>query len=210
MNGNIVITIGRETGSGGRQIGKLLAERLGVKCYDKELIQVAAKESGLCEEIFETYDEKPTNSFLYSLVADTYSGNFTAANNLMSSMPLNHKVFLAQFDAIKKLALRESCVIVGRCADYALADYPNTTNIFICADTETRIKTIMERFGESYDSAKSQINKNDKKRSNYYNFYSGKKWGDSRSYDLCLNSSAIGYEGCVDVILDFIDKKSRV
>lgn len=209
MNGNIVITIGRETGSGGRKIGQMLAERMGVKFYDKELIQLAAKDSGLCEEIFETYDEKPTNSFLYSLAMDTYSGNYGAANSLMNNLPLNHKVFLAQFDAIKNLALRESCVIVGRCADYALSDYPNTTSIFISGKMEDRIAAIMERHQKTADEAKSIITKSDKKRANYYNFYSGKKWGDSRSYDLCINSSAIGYEGCVELVLDFVEKKRK-
>ena len=116
--GHEVYTIGREFGSRGKVIGKKLAERLGIKFYDKELLQQAAKESGFCEEIFENHDEKPTNSFLYSLVMDTYSaGNYSSAPFL--DMPLNHKVFLAQFDAIKSIAEKESCVIVGRCADYA-------------------------------------------------------------------------------------------
>ena len=121
MDGRTVITIGREFGSGGHEIGMKLAERLGIKCYDKELLELAAKESGLCEELFASQDEKPTNSFLYSLVMDTYSLGYS---NSYVDMPINHKVFLAQFDAIKKLAEKESCVIVGRCADYALEDDP--------------------------------------------------------------------------------------
>ncbi len=209
MNGHTVITIGRETGSGGRKIGKMLAERMGVKFYDKELIQLAAQESGFCEDIFESFDEKPTNSFLYSLAMDTQYGNFGAVNNLINNLPLNHKVFLAQFEAIRKLALRESCVIVGRCADYALADYPNTTSVFILANMEERIKIIMERHEKTENEAKSFIVKEDKKRANYYNFYSGKKWGDAKSYDLCLNSSTIGYEGCVDVILALAESKRK-
>ena len=121
--GNQIYTIGREFGSAGYEVGRLLAERLGVKLYDKNLLAQAAKDSGFCEEIFENHDEKPTNSFLYSLVMDTYSGgNYSSAPFL--DMPLNHKVFLAQFDTIKKIAERESCVIVGRCADYALASNP--------------------------------------------------------------------------------------
>ena len=117
-----VITIGRQFGSGGLDIGRKLSENLNVKCYDKELLAMAAKESGLCQEIFENHDEKPTNSFLYSLVMDTYSvSGYTSAPFL--DMPLNHKVFLAQFETIKKLADKESCIIVGRCADYALAEH---------------------------------------------------------------------------------------
>ena len=115
MSNNLIITIGRECGSGGRHIGKKLAEELGIKCYDKELIDVAVKKSGLCKEIFETHDEKPTSSFLYSLVMDTYSLGY--ASSAYMDMPLNHKVFLAQFDTIKQIASEESCVIIGRCAD---------------------------------------------------------------------------------------------
>ena len=119
MNGNLVITIGRQCGSGGKKIGEIVAERLGIKCYDKELLTLAAKHSGLCEELFEKNEKKPTSSFLYSLVMDTYSMSYNPSGFL--DMPLNQKVFLAQFDTIKKLAEQESCVIVGRCADYASA-----------------------------------------------------------------------------------------
>ena len=133
MDERTVITIGREFGSGGHEIGMKLAEKLGIKCYDKELLQVAAKESGLCEELFASQDEKPTNSFLYSLVMDTYSLGYS---NSYVDMPINHKVFLAQFDAIKKLAAKESCVIVGRCADYALEDDPFAVSVWIKASLD--------------------------------------------------------------------------
>ena len=139
MDERTVITIGREFGSGGHEIGMKLAEKLGIKCYDKELLQVAAKESGLCEELFASQDEKPTNSFLYSLVMDTYSLGYS---NSYVDMPINHKVFLAQFDAIKKLAAKESCVIVGRCADYALEDDPFAVSVWIKASLDERIKRI--------------------------------------------------------------------
>ena len=115
---NTIITIGREFGSGGCEIGHKLAEKLGIKCYDKDMLDFAAKESGICQEIFESHDEKPTNSFLYSLVMDTYSFGYSSGS--YTDMPLNHKVFLAQFDAIKKIAKAGPCVLVGRCADYAL------------------------------------------------------------------------------------------
>ena len=138
---NKIYTIGREFGSGGREVGEKLAAKLGIKLYDKELLQQAAKDSGFCEEIFENHDEKPTNSFLYSLVMDTYSvSGYSAAPFL--DMPLNHKVFLAQFETIKKIAEKESCVIVGRCADYALSDNPNCINVFIHADLDVRIKNV--------------------------------------------------------------------
>ena len=201
MKGNLVITIGRECGSSGRLIGQRLAEDLGVKCYDKELLSLAAKNSGLCEELFKTHDEKPTNSFLYSLVMDTYSMGYSTSAYM--DMPINHKIFLAQFDTIKKLANEESCVIVGRCADYALADYPNTVTVFISGNEEDKIKSLMERHGLTEQKAKDLMIKTDKRRASYYNYYSSKKWGGSRSYDLCLNSSAVGLEGAVEVIKAF-------
>ena len=199
---NEIYTIGREFGSYGKQVGEKLAERLGIKFYDKELLQKAAKDSGFCEEIFENHDEKPTNSFLYSLVMDTYSaGNYSAAPFL--DMPLNHKVFLAQFDSIKKIAENESCVIVGRCADYALASNPNCLNVFIRADMEDRIKRISKRMDLTENKAKDMIQKKDKQRASYYNYYTSKKWGDSRSYDLCLNTSKVSVEDCVELILAY-------
>lgn len=204
---NLVITIGRECGSGGRVIGNCLAEKLNIKCYDKELLTLAAKQSGLCKELFETHDEKPTNSFLYSLVMDTYSMGYTTSSFL--DMPLNHKVFLAQFDTIKKLAEEESCVIVGRCADYALAEHPNMVSVFICGDKEAKIKRISDLYKMPRDKAKDTITKTDKKRASYYNYYSNKKWGDAASYDLCLNSTKLGVEGTVDLILEYLKIKDR-
>lgn len=206
--GNYIYTIGRELGSGGYTVGKLLAERLGINLYDKELLAQAAKDSGFCEEIFENHDEKPTSSFLYSLVMDTYSGgNYSSAPFL--DMPLNHKVFLAQFDTIKKIAEQESCVIVGRCADYALASNPKALNVFIHADMDDRIKRISKRENLTEHKAKDMIQKSDKQRSSYYNYYTCKRWGDSRSYDLSLNTSKLTSEQCVDMILEFREKMNE-
>ena len=204
--GNYIYTIGRELGSGGYTVAKLLAERLGIKLYDKELLAQAAKDSGFCEEIFENHDERPTNSFLYSLVMDTYTGgNYSAAPFL--DMPLNHKVFLAQFDTIKKIASEESCVIVGRCADYALADYPNTVSVFVTGNDEDKLKSIKNLYNVDDAKAKDIMVKTDKKRSSYYNYYSSKKWGDSRSYDMCINSSVLGPDGTADMIIAFAKAK---
>ena len=205
---NFVITIGREFGSGGMDVARKLSERLNVKYYDKELLAMAAKESGLCEEIFENHDEKPTSSFLYSLVMDTYSFSGYASAPFLD-MPLNHKVFLAQFDTINKLAVKESCIIVGRCADYALADHPNCISVFIHADKEFRINHVMETFQLTQDKAKDMIQKTDKKRASYYNYYSSKKWGDSRSYNLSLDSSQLGIDGCVEMILKYMEEKQK-
>lgn len=199
---NQIITIGREFGSEGQYVGAELAKRLGVKLYDKELLQQAAKESGFCEEIFENHDEKPTNSFLYSLVMDTYSANGYSTASFLD-MPLNHKVFLAQFETIKKIAERESCIIVGRCADYALAGHPDCINVFIKADMDFRIKMVAKRLNVTENKAKEMISKQDKQRASYYNYYTSKKWGDSKSYNLCLDSSKLGIDGCVEMILKY-------
>lgn len=207
MKGNLVITIGRESGSGGRHIGQKLAADLGVKCYDKELLTLAAKNSGLCEELFKTHDEKPTSSFLYSLVMDTYSLGYTTSAYM--DMPINHKIFLAQFDTIKKLAEEESCVIVGRCADYALAEYPNVVSVFICGEEKDKIRHLMERHNVEESKARELMIKTDKRRSSYYNYYSSKKWGSSRSYDLCINISAVGEDGAVAIIKEFAKKKQE-
>jgi len=205
MNGNLVITIGRQCGSKGKLIGQKLAEALGVKCYDKELLAEAAKHSGLCEELFETHDEKPTNSFLYSLVMDTYSLGYTTSAYM--DMPINHKIFLAQFDTIKKLADEESCIIVGRCADYALAEYPNTVTVFITGNEADKLEYLEELYSVNESKAKDIMIKTDKKRASYYNYYASKRWGDAKSYDLCINSSAVGVDGAVKIILEFAKAK---
>lgn len=179
--------------------------RWGLKCYDKELLAMAAKHSGLCEELFEKHDERPTSSFLYSLVMDSYSMGYTASG--YSDMPINHKIFLAQFDTIKKLADEASCVIVGRCADYALEDYTNVVSVFITGDDKDKLKRLQELYKVDESKAKDIMIKTDKQRSNYYNYYSNKKWSDPRSYDLCINSSKVGADGAVDVIMNFAKVK---
>lgn len=200
---NTIITIGRQFGSGGREIGLKVAEALGIPCYDKELLTRAAKESGFCEEMLVNHDERPTNSFLYNLVMDTYSFGYNS--NSYSDMPISHKVFLAQFDTIKKIGSEGPCVIVGRCADYALADFDNVVNLFIFGDEKCRIKRIMERFDLNENKAKDMINKKDKQRQSYYNYYSSKKWGRSDSYDLCINSSKLGIDGTVKLIKQYVE-----
>ena len=200
MNGErIIISIGRQYGSGGREIGKRLAKEFNIDFFDKELITLAAKESGFSEEILKENDENHNGSFLYSLVMGTYTGG----NNL----PLNHKLFLAQFDTIKKLAEEKSCVIIGRCADYALEYNPNCVKVFIHADIDSRIKRAIEEYGVSPDKVEEVIKKTDKKRESYYNFYTGKKWGLMENYDITINSSFSGIDGAVRVIADLVKEK---
>ena len=207
MANNTIITIGRQYGSGGHDIGKQLAEELNVPFYDKALLERAAKDSGLCQEIFENHDEKPTNSFLYSLVMDTYSLGYTTSS--FSEMPLNHKIFLAQFDAIKNIAKEGPCVIVGRCADYALSDFPNVVNVFLHADMQDRVVRIARRHDLTDAKAKDLIVKTDKRRASYYNYYTSKKWGDAAGYDLSLNTATLGIEGTIHMIREFVTYKEK-
>lgn len=204
---NTVITIGRQFGSAGREIGYKVAKDLGIKLYDKEMLDRAAKESGICQELFETHDEKPTNSFLYSLVMDTYSLGYSSGS--YTDMPINHKVFLAQFDAIKKIADEGPCILVGRCADYALEEYDNVLSVFIHAELNARIRRIARIYDLTDAKAKDMINKTDKKRSSYYNYYTNKRWGDAVSYDVSLNSSLLGIDGTAEAIKRLVEIKEN-
>lgn len=206
-NMKTIITIGRQYGSAGHQIGKTLADELGIAYYDKELLERAAKDSGMCEELFKNHDEKPTNSFLYSLVMDTYSFGYAASS--LSDMPLNQKVFLAQFDAIKKIAEEGPCVMVGRCADYALAENPNCLSVFIHADLSLRIRRIASKYNLTDAKAKDKIIKTDKRRASYYNYYTSKKWGDIDSYNVSFDSGLLGVNGTVDMIKKTIAWKEK-
>lgn len=205
---NAIITIGRQFGSGGREIADIIAKKLDIPLYDKEMLAIGAKDSGICQELFESHDEKPTNSFLYSLVMDTYSMGYSS--NTYTDMPLNHKVFLAQFDAIKKIANQGPCVLVGRCADYALESYANCLSVFIHADLDSRVRRIARIYDLTDGKAKDTILKSDKKRATYYNYYTNKKWGAAESYELCLDSSKLGIQGTADAIISYIDIRSRI
>ncbi len=198
---NTIITIGRQYGSGGREIGKKLADFYQIPFYDKELLKIAAKESGICEEMFESFDEKPTTSFLYSLVMDPYALGYNASS---FDMPLNQKVFLASFDAIKKVADEGPCIVVGRCADYALKDYPNHLNLFIHAPMSFKKERIHEEYEIPLDRVKDTAIKMDKQRASYYNYYTSRKWGDLKNYDLCIDSSVFGIDGTIELIKDAI------
>ena len=175
---------------------------MGIKCYDKELLEHAANESGICKELFENHDEKPTNSFLYSLVMDTYSFGYSSSG--FTDMPMNHKVFLAQFDAIKKLASEGPCVMVGRCADYALAEYKDCFSVFVHADTDWRISRLSQKHNKTAKEAKDMITKTDKSRASYYNYYTNKKWGAARSYNLCIDSGKLGIDYATEAIIESI------
>ena len=199
----MVITVGRQYGSGGREIGTALANRLGIAYYDDLLLKKAAEESGLCEEMFHSFDERP-KSFLYSIALDPYSFSMS---HITSKGSIEQQVYLATYDTIKKLADQGPCVLIGRCADYALKDRTDVINLFITAPLPNRIKRVAMRNGISEDEAKDLIRKKDKDRAAYYNFYSAKEWGDAKSYDLCIDSSLLGIEGTVELLEDVFKKK---
>ena len=205
---NTIITIGREFGSGGREIGKTLADDYGIPYYDKELLSRAAKDSGICEEVFESHDEKPTSSFLYSLVMESFSMNYMSSN--YSEVPITQKIFLAQFDAIKKIANEGPCVIIGRCADYALENHDNLLSVFIHAPMDERIKRVVRDFGFDEHKAKDTIIKTDKRRASYYNYYSNKTWGKSSSYHLSIDSSTLGINGSIDLIKSYVEIRENL
>ena len=203
-----IITISREFGSGGREIGKLLAEQLDIPFYDKELLEMASKESGICQELFESNDESYTNSFLYSLVMGNYP--VSPEGRINPEMPLNHKLFLAQFDTIKKIAENGPCVIVGRCADYILKENADVLNFFVMGNLLEKKKRILERYDIEKNKVEDFIKKTDKRRAHYYNFYTDMRWGEAKNYDLCINSSKTGIQGAVELMKSYIQIKESL
>ena len=208
MKTNTIITIGdnSEVQDGRSGIrSQIISES---SCMIKRCSAEQRKKVVSVRKIFETHDEKPTNSFLYSLVMDTYSMGYSGGS--YSDMPINHKVFLAQFDAIKKIADEGPCILVGRCADYALESYDNVVNVFIHADLDARIRRIARIYNLTDAKAKDMIIKTDKKRASYYNYYTNKKWSDSESYELCLSSSELGIEGTAKAIEQYVMLKEQI
>ncbi len=201
MSDTTIITIGRQFGSGGHEVGRRLAAELGIKLYDKELLKMVAQESNICEQVLEDYDEKPTNSLLYSIVMDVYPSMNYVGNTL------SHQIYQAQYDTIRRLGEKGSCVIVGRAADYILRENPHLTSVFIHASMEYRIGRVAEYEKVSPDKARDIITKADKKRASFYNFQTEKKWGHVSSYNLSLDASDIGIDGCVKIIENYLELK---
>lgn len=198
MAENRIITIGRQFGSGGHQVGRKLAKELGLKIYDKELLKLVAEESGICEKVLENYDEKPTSSLLYSIVMDVYpSMNYVGTT-------LNQQIYQAQYDAIRRLGERESCVIVGRGADYILRDCKDLTSVFVHAPLDFRVKRVAEFEHITEAKARDMVIKADKKRASFYNFQTEKKWGAVDSYNLAVDTSDLGIDGAVKLIQQYI------
>ena len=195
-----VITISRQFGSGGHEVGEKLAKRLELPFYDKELIALAAKKSGFSEEVFSDVDEKATSSLLYSMVMGSYA--FGTRVPGINEMPINDKLFIIQSDIIKKAAAEGPCVIVGRCADYILREHPNCLHVFVHADKAARIKRIVGLGYCDEKKAPDFVTKKDKQRANYYNFYSNNRWDDLQNYDLTIDTSRFSVALAVEIIID--------
>jgi cytidylate kinase len=194
-----IVTVSRQYGSGGREVGKKLAEMLGLAYYDKELIARAAEESGLGEEFFESNGEQVKNrlSYLFAYAA----GNSGATKE---TLPLSDRVFIAQAEVIKQIADEGGCVIIGRCSDYVLDDR-RTIDVFIHADWEARIDRVMKRNSIDRDAAIDRIRKTDKRRATYYQHYTDRKWGDVANYDISVSTSSIGIDNTVKLLARYIE-----
>lgn len=207
MTPHFVINIGREFGCGAKRIGEALAKRLGVPIYDKELINLAARESGYSPELFERADEKERKGVLSSLI-----GYFRVpiSGSYYTSDPLsNETLFQIQSDVIRRLANEGSCIFIGRCADYILREHPNTINLFFTADREDRLARIIERNGCTQEEAEAAIERIDAERARYYNYYTGGNWGHAAQYDLTLNTTRLGDEATLELVIEYLAKRLK-
>ena len=196
----MIISIGRQHGSGGREIARLLARELGIKCYDKEIVDEAAKHSDFSRDLINAYDEKRMSAFML------HAGGY----GLNENFRLNMQVVSAQFDAIREIASKGDCIFVGRCANYILRDRSDLVSVFILGDMDERLKCLERRQGLDVATARKKIKEVDKDRSSFYKYYSDQVWGDAQNYDLCINSSRLGVEGTVKVIMDYIKTRGLI
>ena len=202
---NTIITIGRQSGSGGREIGIRLAKALNVPFYDKELLRKAAEKSGLCEKIFENFDERP-KSLLYSIAMDSYLFSLPGAG---ASDSLEQKVYLATYDAIRHVADEGPCVLIGRCADYILRNRPDVVRVFVHADPEFCVEQAMKVDSLPENEVRKKISEIDDYRARYYKHHTGHDWYDARNYDLSINSGVLGFEGVVEEIVRYMEVRSE-
>lgn len=204
-----VVNIGRQLGSGGKEIGEKLSDRLRISFYDKELVNLASKESGFCKEFFEKADEQKSQTILGGL----FGARFSLYND--ASMPYanylsNDALFKIQSDVIRDLVSKHSCLFVGRCADYILRDNPHCINVFISAPLEDRVERVAKNMQMKEEEAEDLIRRMDKKRAEYYNYYSNKTWGVADTYHLCVDSSMLGIEDTVSFIEDFVKRRLKI
>ena len=209
MEDKFVINIGRQLGSGGKAVGEAIAQRLGIGVYDKQLINLAAEQSGLCPEVFERVDEKESRNLFSTLVAylrSPFVGSEYAGSNVLS----NDALFKIQSDVIRDIASRESCIFVGRCADYILRDHPRAVNVFVTGAPEDRVRRLCEQENVTPEEAEAQMERTDARRASYYDYFSSGKWGEAATYHLCIDSSVLGIEGTADFIREFAERKLKM
>ncbi|MBP5340019.1 MAG: cytidylate kinase-like family protein [Prevotella sp.] len=206
MNSHIIINIGRQLGSGGHDIGRMLAQDFGATYYDRELLNLAAKESGLSERFFEQNDEH--KSFLRSFLH--LPNAFSATSDYVRQGFSQDSFFQFQSDAIRKAAVEGSCVFVGRCADYVLRDFDNVVNIFVTAPMSFRVSNVMAKQHIDETAARRIIEQGESRRSAYYNYYTGKRWGAAENYDLCIDASILGLQQTGQFIAEFIRKRFKI
>ena len=210
MSDKIIVTIARQYGSGGHAVGELVANNFNMAYHDKSLIEKSAQKMGVSAEMLQSADEKATPSFLYSIATGNYDVYPLSINFAPYEMPINDKLFNLQADIIREESEKSSCVFVGRCADYILNGNPKLVKVFIYADMDSRVKRVMEHHGISEQDARVLIYKTDKKRANYYNYYTGHDWGDMRRYDLTIHSGRSGIEGAVELIESLVHLRGGV
>lgn len=198
----VVITIARQFGSGGKTIGKMLAQDLGIKAYSREILKLASEDSGINERLFNQVDEKLKNTTLFGVMKRAYKGELIPPES--EDFTSNQNLFNYQAKVIKELAQTESCVIIGRCADYVLRDNPNVVSVFVHASPEYCLQQSIERGAHAGKDVEKFIQRTDKYRADYYHYYTGQEWNDARNYDLCLNSERLGLEKCVEAIKAYI------
>ncbi len=207
VRSNTVITIARQYGSGGREIGERLAEILGIKAYDRELITMAAQKSGLSSEILHHADEKATNSLLYTLALGS---SYYGASAVGLDVPINDKLFITQSEIVRELADEGPCIIIGRCSDYVLRSNPLRFSVFVYAPIEARVERVIGRGqAENEKEARELISRTDKRRINYYNYYTGRKWGSPDNYNMLIDSSFLGIDGSARAIADVYREKQN-
>ncbi len=202
-----VITIARGYGSGGRTIGKMLSEELGIPYYDRDLLRLASDDSGINEQLFAKADEKVKKSLLFRIAKKTYRGELIPPDN--DDFVSNDNLFNYQAKIIKELADTESCIIIGRCADFILKDHPNVVRLFVHAPLQDCINTLVDMTGKSEKEVEKQILEIDKHRADYYKYYTGREWENAKHYDLCLNSSKLGFNKCVEIVKSYLEIRFR-
>ncbi len=199
---NVVITIARQYGSGGKTVGEMLAKEIGIPFYNDNLLKMASEESGISEQLFRQLDEKLKNSLFNRVSLDIYTGELIPPES--SDFVSEKNLFNYQAEIIKRLAKTQSCVIIGRAADFILKDYPNVVSVFVHGSKEFNLARAMEYNSMTEEEMKKFIVKTDKYRADYYKHYTGREWTDARNYDLCLNSSKLGFQKCVEEIQAYI------